>query len=302
MSEAPQPQTSPFKPHIAIIAAIVVVIVLAILFFPSDEPEVVQPEPVPVAIEPVIEAEPEPVVVAEPEPAPVLDSIATEEIEIPAPVQEAEIVEEQAPIVVEEIIEAPEPAAPEEKDVSDGTIKSLILALSPSNVLGHLLVDDGLLNRFVVFTDNLAQEELADNHQLLRQPTNKFRVYQQADKEWIDAASYRRYTVYSEALESISAEGLVNLYQDYKPEIQAIYDEISIGSDFDDTLLAAIDHILDTPEIPVPVAVETESVMYQFADRQIENLSAPQKQLLRTGPENMRTIKAKLRDIAALLK
>jgi hypothetical protein len=37
--------------------------------------------------------------------------------------------------------------------------------------------------------------------------------------------------------------------------------------------------------------------MYKFADRQLESLTTPQKQLLRTGPENMRRIKAKLREI-----
>ena len=183
-------------------------------------------------------------------------------------------------------------------DISDGTIKQRILSLATSNMLGHLLVNEDLLNRFVVFTDNLARDELADNHQLLQRPQNKFRVYQQAGKSWIDAASYRRYSVYSQAFETVSAEGLVELYYEYKPEIQRIYDEISSGNDFDDTLLMAIDHVLDTPEIRVPVAVESESVMYQYADRQLENLSAPQKQLLRAGPENMRIIKTKLREIA----
>ncbi len=305
MSESsPAPQRS-FVPHIAIIIAVVVVLILGLIFFPSEDvEEVKQPVvSVPVEIAPVVE--PEPIIETTPEPVvdTFMDAIETEEMVIPEPVQEAEIIEDQAPIAVEEIIEEViEVEEPEAIDISDGTIKGLILSLSPSNVLGHLLVNNDLLNRFVVFTDNLAQEELADNHQLLNSPTNKFRVYQQAGKEWIDAASYRRYTVYSEAFESISAEGLVNLYKDYKPEIQNIYDEISIGTDFDDVLLAAINHVLDTPEIPVPVAVESESVMYQYADRQIENLTAPQKQLLRTGPENMRTIKAKLREIAGLLK
>jgi hypothetical protein len=41
--------------------------------------------------------------------------------------------------------------------------------------------------------------------------------------------------------------------------------------------------------------------MYKFADRQLESLTAPQKQLLRTGPENMRRIKAKLRELKETL-
>jgi hypothetical protein len=37
--------------------------------------------------------------------------------------------------------------------------------------------------------------------------------------------------------------------------------------------------------------------MYKYKDERLEALSGPQKQLLRTGPENMRRIKAKLREI-----
>ena len=38
------------------------------------------------------------------------------------------------------------------------------------------------------------------------------------------------------------------------------------------------------------------------ADPRLENLSTPQKQLLRTGPDNMRRIKAKLREIQDMLQ
>ena len=70
---------------------------------------------------------------------------------------------------------------------------------------------------------------------------------------------------------------------------------------FDKKLKQAIDILLDTPEVPVPVEVFTDSVMYKFADNRLESLTAPQKQLLRTGPENMRRIKAKLREIKETL-
>jgi hypothetical protein len=71
---------------------------------------------------------------------------------------------------------------------------------------------------------------------------------------------------------------------------------------FDEKLKQAIDILLDTPEVPVPVEVFTDSVMYKFADNRLESLTAPQKQLLRTGPENMRRIKAKLREIKETLR
>ena len=62
-------------------------------------------------------------------------------------------------------------------------------------------------------------------------------------------------------------------------------------------LIEAIDTLLDTPEVKMPVEVYTDSVMYKYADERLESLSDPQKQLLRTGPDNMRRIKAKLREL-----
>ena len=144
---------------------------------------------------------------------------------------------------------------------------------------------------------------MAPNHQLLTPPEQNFRVYSQADKQWIDAASYKRYTPYVNVLESFDNEALLTVYQSYKDDIQAKYAEIGDpDKDFNSVLLSAIDELLDTPEVPVPVEVYSDSVMYKYTDERLENLDGPQKQLLRTGPDNMRRIKAKLREIKALIE
>jgi hypothetical protein len=41
---------------------------------------------------------------------------------------------------------------------------------------------------------------------------------------------------------------------------------------------------------------------YAYADPRLEGLSPPQKQLLRMGPENVKAIQAKLREIASFLQ
>ena len=41
---------------------------------------------------------------------------------------------------------------------------------------------------------------------------------------------------------------------------------------------------------------------YKYADDRLESLNEPQKQLLRTGPDNMRRIKAKLRELKVLVE
>jgi hypothetical protein len=42
--------------------------------------------------------------------------------------------------------------------------------------------------------------------------------------------------------------------------------------------------------------------MFKFKDEKLESLSAPQKQLIRTGPENTRRIKDVLRNLQDALK
>jgi hypothetical protein len=237
-------------PHF-IIGAIVLAIALAVILWPS-EPEPIIVVPVPAVIEPTVE----PVIEAQP-----------------------------TILIPETVLEQPEPdiiPEPQPLDISDGTVKTKLLVLSDYDEFARLLINEALLERFVIMTNTLAEENIADNNRVLVQPEQPFRTYRQADKEWIDPASYKRYAPYV--------------------DIENIFSEIGNPSDsFDQKLEEAIDVLLDTPEVPFPVEVFTDSVMYKFADKQLESLSAPQKQLLRTGPENMRRIKAKLREIKETL-
>lgn len=264
--------------YFALAAGVVILLVVIYLLFSGDAEQAEKPQPVEVPI--VTEPDPEPVTLPEPEPEPE-DVLPPEPVPMPEPTPEPE---------------------PEPIDVSDAAVKTAIVSLAEMPTLARFLVDEDLLRRFVVFTENLANEQLAARHHLLRAPENSFRVYRQAGKEWIDSSSYQRYSGYVNALDSIEAEDLLDLYQVYKPTISEIFAEIgNPDEDFDYRLMDAIDHLLDTPEIPVPVEVYTDSVMYKYRIDQVEDLTAPQKQLLRTGPENMRVIKAKLREIKALL-
>ncbi|MDC8829217.1 DUF3014 domain-containing protein [Alteromonas gilva] len=262
----------------AIVIGVIVIVLAVVLFWPASEPE---PEPV-VEVETPAVVEPEE---TEPEPA--------DTFEAAPPPEPVEIDPDQ------EATPMPEPMAePEPLDISDTAIKSALETIATSPTLSRLLVTNGLLQRFVVSATNLADEDMAPNHRLLTPPEQDFRVYNQADREWIDAASYKRYTPYVDALESMSNEDLIALYERYQEEIQAKYAEIGDPDQpFTEVLIEAIDTLLDTPEVKMPIEVYTDSVMYKYADERLESLSAPQKQLLRTGPDNMRRIKAKLREL-----
>ena len=281
MSESSEKKS--LGPHF-IIVGILLIVILAVVFWPSeDEPET------------VINPEPE---VTEPEVNP------SEEPEIFEPSQPAPTVELEEKDEVEPLPEPVEPD-PEPLDTSDPAVKASLIESSSADeeTVNRMLVNEGLIQRFVVSVTNLANDEMAPNHQLLTPPEQNFRVYSQAGKQWIDAASYKRYTPYVDMLESFNNEALLNIYGIYKEDIQAKFSEIgNPNEDFNEVLLQAIDQLLDTPEVPVPVEVYTDSVAYKYADERLENLNEPQKQLLRTGPDNMRRIKAKLRELKLMVE
>ena len=266
-------------PHFLIIAAIVVVII-AIVLWPTEE------NPAPVAEKPVVDTPIEPNEPVDFSPAPPPEPMEiepTDEVEpMPEPVEEPE---------------------PEPLDVSDKGVEEALNEISDSEEANSLIVNEGLIQRFVVTVTNLANDEMPASQQIpLTAPEQSFKVYRQADKEWIDAASYKRYTPYVTMMESFDNEALLQLMKRYEGEIQSKYDEIGQpGQPFESVLVEAIDQLLNTPEVPVPVEVYSDSVAYKYADSQLEELSTPQKQLLRTGPDNMRRIKAKLRELKSLL-
>ncbi|WP_100658478.1 DUF3014 domain-containing protein [Alteromonas flava] len=275
-------QAKSMKPHI-IIASLLLAIIATVLLWPQNEADVAK-QPIAIEPPPVIEAKPE--VSEEPEPIdevqapPAIQEVVIEPSEDPEPLP-------AEPIEVEDII-----------DTSDAAITSALLEIADTPVIGRFLVDDSLLQRFVVTVSNLASEDIAPNHQLLEAPQQSFKVYRQADREWIDAASYKRYTPYVDALETLENEKLLSLYQRYESDIKQSFSEIAQpGQEFDEMLVEAINVLLDTPEIPTPVEVYRDSVMYKYKDERIENLSLPQKQMLRLGPDNMRRVKAKLREL-----
>lgn len=171
-----------------------------------------------------------------------------------------------------------------------------------SDPVMSLMVTDDVIRRGVVFIDNIAQGKVAKKHAPVIKPEESFSVTE-GDILTIDPNSYERYTPYVKVFTSMSAAQAVRLYEEYKPLINSAYTEIGYGDDeFNQTLTDAIDLLLDTPEPQGDLPLLRNSVTYQYAFSEWEQLPAAQKQLLRMGPENMKKVKAALRNIKAQLE
>ncbi|WP_405599718.1 MULTISPECIES: DUF3014 domain-containing protein [unclassified Pseudoalteromonas] len=171
-----------------------------------------------------------------------------------------------------------------------------------SDPVMSLMVTDDVIRRGVVFIDNIAQGKVAKKHAPVIKPEESFSVTE-GDILTIDPNSYERYTPYVKVFTSMSAAQAVRLYEEYKPLINSAYTEIGYGDDeFNQTLTDAINLLLDTPEPQGDLPLLRNSVTYQYAFSEWEQLPAAQKQLLRMGPENMKKVKAALRNIKAQLE
>ena len=269
-----------------IVAGVLVILVAVLYFWRPAEPEKVDTAPIAQEQSPVVPEVEEPVIQPEPETTP-------------------EPVEAEPPINAEPepIVEAtPAPTVPETDDKTLFEELKAVTLDAAEQQIARLVVSSDLFNRFVVQIDNIANQQLANNHRLFKAPQGQFQVYQQADRLWIDAQSYQRYDGYVALLDAMDNQQLIAMYQSLLPAMQEKYAEIgSRRVAFEDVLMDAVEHLLATPEVPTPIEVKTESVMYQFADERIEALSPVQKQLIRMGPENMRRVKVKLRQLRALL-
>jgi hypothetical protein len=282
-------QVQQMKPYLIAAGALIVVLVVVLLWPSADEQEVVVVEPIPAPVVAPVEE-----LVEEPTPEPQV----FEPPQLPTSVV---IGEEEAPPetlepVVEEVVEEP-------LDVSDVAVKSALVGAIRSPQISRLLVNEGLLQKFVINVNNLANEEITLKDNLLVAPSGGFNVYNQADRIWIDRSSFQRYNPYVDALETVDTDELLAVYESYKPMLVEKFAEIARpGDELDETMIRAIDELLDTPLVPVPIEVYSDSVMYKFADPRVEALSEPQKQMIRMGPDNMRRLKDVLRDVKEALE
>jgi hypothetical protein len=263
------------------IAAVVIVLLVALWWlFAPQQPEPVVQAPAPVTVPAVIEAEPQP----EPEPA-----VDTGEAETAVTTQT-----EPEPAVEEPVLPALEQ--------SDVEVKQRLLALDWRPGLAGLFVTEDMLRGVVVQIDNIAQGQLVAGQPVLMPLEQRFSI-EESKPLLLDEQSFGRYEPYIQLLESVPPQQLMPLFERYEPLLQQAYAELGYPDElFKNKLIAAIDLLLATPQVQYPLELERPSVVYIFADPAIEQLPAPQKQMIRLGPDNQQRVKALLQRYKQLLQ
>lgn len=111
-----------------------------------------------------------------------------------------------------------------------------------------------------------------------------------------------RYAPYMALVENTDPQALVDWYVRDYALFQEAYRQLGYPqASFNDRLIVVLDDLLAAPELAQPAALQASEAYYVYADPALESLSTGQKLLLRLGPANEATVKAKLRLIRAAL-
>ena len=224
------------------------------------------------------------------------------------------------------IVAAPEPQEPEPPPIRHPLgARSMQLPLSAmeisrglTDLLGRDAVDtflqaDDFPRRFVATVDNLARAHAPRLLWPVQPAPDRFTVDQTASGPVIGLANAGRYTPFVLMAEAVDPRGAVDLYARLYPLLQRAYEDLGFPNRyFNDRVVAVLDVLLATPDVEYPVALhltqvkgpyapERPWVRYEFADPELESLTAGQKILLRMGSVNQRRLKGKLDAIRAEL-
>ena len=166
--------------------------------------------------------------------------------------------------------------------------------------LARFFGTEDLVRRVVATVDNLASDQLPMRARAAAATPGSFAVSRQGDALQISPDNARRYEPFVRFVESVDTRRAADLYIRHYRLFQGEYrGQGSPDRYFNDRAVAAIDHLLATPEVKGPVLLVQPKVQYRYADPALEALSAGQKALIRMGPENAARLKAKLRAMRA---
>jgi hypothetical protein len=193
-----------------------------------------------------------------------------------------------------------EPSAPPQTtlDASDHAMREALASLFKGNKLPSFVQPMNLIRNVVATIDNLPRSKAAPRLWPVQPMSGALSTINAGDDLIIAADTSARYAPVIALIEAVDTKQLVAIYVRFYPLFQQAYRELGYPDGyFNDRLVAVIDHLLATPQVKAPIALVQPKVLYQYADPELEALSAGQKAMIRVGPDNAAVLKAKLREI-----
>jgi hypothetical protein len=185
---------------------------------------------------------------------------------------------------------------------SDQMVRDSLAGLLGSRSVEQFVVSENVIRHIVVTVDNLPRKKVAIDLRPVKPTPGETVVSNQGDVATLSVSNYARYAPFVHLVETTDPKTLAAVYFHLYPLFQQAYEDLGYpGRFFNDRLVEVIDHLLAAPEPQGPIELVQPKVFYQYSDLKLEDLSSGQKLMIRMGPANERTLKAKLRDLRAEL-
>ncbi len=183
-------------------------------------------------------------------------------------------------------------------DDSDAAAQDALAGVIERPTLAELFQLKNLIRRIVATVDNLPREKVSGRLSAFKPVPGHFATAGTDAELSVSPANYDRYTPYVRLAGTVDIRKLVAVYAHLYPLFQQAYADLGYPNGyFNDRLVQVIDHLLATPTAPANLRLVQPNLLYQYADPELESLSAGQKILLRMGPDNAAAVKNKLREI-----
>jgi Protein of unknown function (DUF3014) len=187
-----------------------------------------------------------------------------------------------------------------------GDIGRILIDLLGAKAVATFVQTDEFPRRLVTTIDNLGRSHAPAMLWPVHPTPDRFTVEQLDGAPVISVDNSNRYTPLVLLVEEVDAIRVVSFYIRMYPLLQRAYEELGFPEGyFNDRVIDVIDVLLAAPEVEYPVKLQLTEVKgpispmrpwvrYEFADPDLESLSAGQKILLRVGTVNQRRLKGKL--------
>jgi len=183
-------------------------------------------------------------------------------------------------------------------DESDAAMRDELAGLFTQKSSEEYFELKEIVRRFVVTVDNLPRKKVPMRYRLFKPVLGTFIATGKGEDFLTSPDNSPRYKTYVWLAEAVDTRKLVAVYVRFYPLFQQEYQDLGYPKGyFNDRLVEAIDDLLAAPDIPGRIKLVRPNVLYQFADPELEGLSAGQKIMIRMGSENAARIKVRLQDI-----
>ncbi len=215
----------------------------------------------------------------------------------------------KAPPPVAEVARSPaEPSEPAPSaalpslDGSDDLFRTWARQVMGGQNVDAWLSTSGLVRRLVAAVSSASEGESPAMLLPFLAPEGAFEVVDREEQAFVAPSSWARYDGLAAMIAKLDARRAGAALKAMNPLLSVAWREVGRpGTTFRSALSGVLDQLLAVPVPEEVLELVPKGAVWAYAEPSLEALSPVQKHLLRMGPDNVRTVQAKLRELREAL-